>query len=138
MAWQQGEALPSLQREVTLEGIRRYAHASGDFNPVHLDGEFAAKTSFGGIVAHGMLLLAYLSEMMARAFGRRWAEGGRLKVRFLAPARPGDRVTAFGEVARRVERDGAPFLECRVGCRNQRGEDLVSGEALVPLGKEEP
>lgn len=132
-----GDSLPALVKDITREKIRRYAEAAGDFNPVHLDEDFARRTPFGGIVAHGMLLLAYISEMLTTAFGRLWTEGGRIKVRFRAPAYPGDRVTTFGTVQRRTERGGAVFLECRVGCRNQRGEYLVTGEALVPVRREE-
>ena len=120
--------LPPLVKEITQEGINRYALAGGDGNPLHTDPGFAAKTHFGGTIAHGVLLLAYLSEMMTSAFGQAWLSGGRLKARFRAPARPGDTVTASGRVLRR---EGGRAL-CHVECRNQRGEVLVSAEAEVP------
>ena len=123
-----GSELASVVKELTQEKIDRYAIAAGDGNPLHTDPQFAAKTQFGGTIAHGMLLLAYLSEMMAPVFGRAWLSGGRLKARFRAPARPGDRVTASGRVLRR----GDGRVVCQVECRNQRGELLVSGEATVP------
>ena len=69
-----------LASAVTQEQINRYAEASGDFNPIHLDAQFAAASSFGRIVAHGMLVLAFLSEMMTTAFGSAWLESGKLKV----------------------------------------------------------
>ncbi|MDP6102673.1 MAG: MaoC/PaaZ C-terminal domain-containing protein, partial [Dehalococcoidia bacterium] len=69
-----GSALPSISKVVTQEYINAYAEASGDHNPLHLDQKFAADTHFGQIVAHGMLVLAYVSEMMAQAFGRHWLE----------------------------------------------------------------
>jgi 3-hydroxybutyryl-CoA dehydratase len=134
-----------LSRRVTQEGIRRYAEASGDYNPVHVDEEYARTTPFGGTIAHGMLVLAYLSEMMAAAFGRDWLAGGRLKVRFRAPARPGDTVTARAEPRRaRVPDEQARqpggqarqasqdrVFEYGIECCNQRGEALVSGTAEV-------
>ena len=91
-----GDDLPPLAKTITQEKIGRYADASGDHNPLHTDPEFAASTQFGGTVAHGMLVLAYLSEMLTGAFGERWVAGGRMKARFRAPARPGDTVTAAG------------------------------------------
>ncbi len=58
--------------------------ASGDFNPIHVDESFAAQTPFGGTIAHGMLILAYVSEMMTLAFGQSWLSGGKLSVKFKA------------------------------------------------------
>ncbi len=57
-------------KELTQEKINRYARAGGDGNPLHTDPEFAARTQFGGTIAHGLLVLSYLSEMMTAAFGQ--------------------------------------------------------------------
>lgn len=122
-----GAALAPVVREVTQEKIDRYAEAGGDRNPLHIDPSFAATTQFGGTIAHGMLVLAYLSEMMTAAFGERWLNSGRLKIRFRGPARPGDTVTAGGVVTS-VERSR---VVCDVECRNQDGEILISGQAEV-------
>ena len=128
-----GEALPPVVRTVAQENISLYAHASGDHNPIHLDEEFAARSQFGRIVAHGMLVLAYVSEMMALAFGRRWLESGQLSVHFRAPVYPGDTVSTFGEVVEAVESDGAIRLRCSVGCRRQGGDEVINGEAWVTM-----
>ena len=122
-----GAELTPVVKEINQEKVNRYALAGGDGNPLHTDPEFAARTMFGGTIAHGMLLLAYLSEMMTAAFGRAWLSGGRLKVRFKAPARPGDTVSAVGRV---VRAEGGRMV-CAVECRNERDEVLVSGEAEV-------
>ena len=126
-----GQALPELSKTVTQEQINRYAEASGDFNPIHLDAQFAAASSFGRIVAHGMLVLAFLSEMMTTAFGSAWLQSGQLKVRFRAPAYPGDAVTTFGQVTKLTDQEGSSRAVCTVGCRNQQGEELITGEASV-------
>jgi 3-hydroxybutyryl-CoA dehydratase len=122
-----GYELPTLTKVLTQEKIERYAEASGDRNPLHVDPSFAATTQFGGPIAHGMLVLAYISEMMTAAFRQSWAAGGGLKVRFRGAARPGDTVTASGRVVR-VEADR---VMCEVECRNGQGEVLISGEASV-------
>ena len=70
--------LPEITKIVTQRNINLYAEASRDFNPVHINEEFARKTSLGGTIAHGMLILAYVSEMMTIAFGERWLTGGKL------------------------------------------------------------
>ena len=128
-----GDALVSLERIVTQEGIGQYAEASGDFNPLHLDSQFAETTHYGRIVAHGMLVLAFISDMMSQSFGRRWPETGRLKVRFRAPVYPGDEVTASGEVLRVSDEDGEVRVECAVRCRRQDGEEVINGEASVTM-----
>jgi 3-hydroxybutyryl-CoA dehydratase len=122
-----GDKLPAITKVLTQEKIDRYADASGDRNPLHIDPSFAVTTQFGGTIAHGMLVLAYISEMMTAAFGSSWAGSGSLKVRFRGAARPGDTVTASGRVARV---DGGRVV-CEVACHNERGEVLISGEASV-------
>ncbi len=124
-----GDILPTAVKLVTQEQLQRYAEASGDHNPLHLDPDFAAKTEFGGTIAHGMLVLAFASEMLTAAFGRAWLESGRLKIRFRAPARPGNRIVASGRVLK-VE---GPYVTCEIECRNGEDEVLLSGEAGVNL-----
>ena len=125
----EGERLPAVTRHLTQDQIARYAEASGDHNPLHLDPAFAATTQFGGTIAHGMLVLAFVSEMLTAAFGHAWLDSGRLKVRFRAPARPGDTVTATGRVTK-VE---GTRTYCGVECVNHAGEVLIDGSAEVTL-----
>jgi 3-hydroxybutyryl-CoA dehydratase len=116
-------------RTITQDQIDRYAEASGDHNPVHVDQAFAATTPFGGTIAHGMLVLALIGEMMHAAYGASWRESGRMKVRFKAPTRPGDTVTASAGDAKVV--DGR--TEYAVQCANQAGETLIEGRASVAV-----
>lgn len=119
----------SVVKQVTQEQIQRYADATGDHNPIHVDEAFARSTPLGGTVAHGMLVLAAIAEMMAAAFGEAWITSGRLRVRFRAPARPGDTITASTQP--QAPKDGA-LLVYAVDVRNQRGEVLINGTAEVP------
>jgi 3-hydroxybutyryl-CoA dehydratase len=131
--WVAGAELPSLAKTLSQEKIDRYARASGDFNPIHVDPAFAAQTPFGGTIAHGMLLLAYLSEMLTAAFGRAWLTGGRLKIRFKGAARSDETVTIGGHVQRVQEGHEGRRLWCDVECLNQRSEVLVAGQVEVKL-----
>jgi 3-hydroxybutyryl-CoA dehydratase len=131
--WVVGAELPSLAKTLSQEKIDRYARASGDFNPIHVDPAFAAQTPFGGTIAHGMLLLAYLSEVLTAAFGQAWLSDGRLKVRFKGAARSEETVTVGGHVQRVQEEHEERRLWCDVGCLNQQGEVLVAGQAEVKL-----
>ncbi|MSQ41409.1 MAG: hypothetical protein EXR55_07155 [Dehalococcoidia bacterium] len=126
--------LPQLQKRVTQEQVERYAQASGDFNPLHTDPEYAAATtSYGRNIAHGMLVMAFLSEMMAAAFLDAWLSGGKLQARFRAPVYPGDTVTTFGAIKSQREAGETVHLEYIVGCRNQDGGEVVTGEATVDV-----
>ena len=68
----QESGLETVERTITQERLVAYSQASGDYNPLHLDPEFAATTQFGGIIAHGMLTLAMVSEAMAKNYGKSW------------------------------------------------------------------
>ena len=129
--WVVGSELPSVAKTLSQEKIDRYARASGDFNPIHVDAAFAAQTPFGGTIAHGMLLLAYISEMLTAAFGRAWLSAGRLKARFKGVARPGDTLTVRGRVER--AQDEGRRLFAAVECVNQAGDLVVVGDVEVRL-----
>ncbi|MDP2726119.1 MAG: MaoC family dehydratase [Dehalococcoidia bacterium] len=128
-ALKEGDELAPVHKEITQEKINKYAEASGDFNPLHLDPEFAKNTFYGGTIAHGLLTLAYISEMMTKSFLKGWLIGGKLTVSFLAPVRPGDTVTVHGIVKRKKEENGQRVVVCEVFCENQKGERVVAGEA---------
>jgi acyl dehydratase len=116
-----------VERALTQSMIDAYAEASGDHNPIHIDPEFAQTTPMGGTIAHGMLVLTLISEMMTAGFEDLWLSTGRLDVRFRAPARPGDTLTAR---ARPAGADGQR-LRYNVECVNQKDEVLISGTAEV-------
>jgi 3-hydroxybutyryl-CoA dehydratase len=105
--------------------LSAYADASGDHNPIHIDEAFAKTTPMGGTIAHGMLVLSFIAEMMTAAFGERWLSSGSLDVRFRAPARPGDTVTA--RATPQEPKDGR--LRYAVECVSQNGEALITGTA---------
>jgi len=124
----QGDSLSSMVKHVTQEDINRYAEASGDFNPIHIDESFAAQTPLGGTIAHGMLILAYMSEMMTAAFGKNWQT-----VRFKTPARPKDIITITGRVDSIEPKEDIHYVNCGVETRNQNGEIIITGKATVKL-----
>jgi 3-hydroxybutyryl-CoA dehydratase len=122
-------AIAGPAHRVTQAQLQRYADASGDHNPLHLDPRFAATTPYGKTIAHGMLVLAFISEMLTKEFGKSWLCGGKLKTRFRAPVFPGDTVTASGTL--RATADGMAVYD--VAVRNQDGAEVITGEASVPL-----
>jgi 3-hydroxybutyryl-CoA dehydratase len=132
-----GDIFPVLNKTVTQQNIRDYANISGDLNQLHLDEKFAQKTAFGGIVAHGMLTLAYVSEMMTAIFGKEWLSNGHLDVRFKHPARPGDELVLRGEVISIVTRKTRVTINCDIQCKNQNSQLILIGNCRVKLPRKE-
>ncbi|MBT3942385.1 MAG: MaoC family dehydratase [Chloroflexi bacterium] len=133
MTMQPGDELAGVERTVTQAQVEAYADAAGDHNPIHLDAEFAAKTPFGRRIAHGMLTLAMVSEMLTSAYPDNWASGGRLKVRFRAPVFPGETVHVSGEVKKVTDTGGVQTTEITVNVKKDDGEDVITGQAFVQI-----
>ncbi len=127
-----GDELPVVHRMVTRDGIDAYRKASGDNNRIHYDDEFAAATRFGGVIAHGMLTLALVSEMMTQAYGTDWLTTGSLRVRFRGAAHPGDTLEVSGAVSRVETTDQSATITCNVAVNNsQSNERIITGTASL-------
>jgi 3-hydroxybutyryl-CoA dehydratase len=116
-------------REVTDELIRKFAEVSGDYNPIHLDEEFAKTTRFGRRIAHGMLSGAFISAVLGYELKERKIVYLSQTLKFTAPVFIGDTVTATATVTR--IREDKPVVTIETVCTNQHGETLVTGEAAV-------
>ena len=99
-----GEELHPLKKIITQEKINTYVSAAEDYNPIHVDPEFAKKTAFKSTIAPGYQVLAYLSEMMSRDFGEKWITGGVMDVRLLKPVFPGDELRIGADSLKRRKR----------------------------------
>ena len=86
MRLKKGDTLPAFRRQIRRKDIERYAEATEDFNPLHTNDDFAMASAFKCIISHGMLVLAYVSEMMAKSFGTEWLTSGGIDARFKHPA----------------------------------------------------
>jgi acyl dehydratase len=118
---------------VVVENLSRtqivmYAGASGDFNPIHHDETFASGAGYPSVFAHGMLTMGLTGKMLTD-----WLGDGVLRsfgVRFVRQVWPGDTLTARGTV-RGIGAGGR--VEIDVVTTNQRGEPVVTGEAVAEL-----
>lgn len=119
----------SLRRTVTETDIVNFAGVSGDFNPVHIDEEYAKNTIFKSRIAHGLLSAAFIGSVLANKLP---GPGGiylKQELSFLAPVRIGDTVTAEVEIMEINEKRGNMWL--KTVCRNQEGTTVVEGKALL-------
>lgn len=137
-----GRRFETPRRTVTEADLVRFAGVSGDFNPLHMDEEFAKTTPFGRRVAHGTLVLAisqglrqstgdFHGTLMALLEIRSW--------RFLAPVHIGDTVGATTEISemRETSRSDRGLVVQRVRVTNHHGEVVQEGE-LVSLVRRRP
>lgn len=127
-----GDELPAVRRAISLDSINAYRRASGDNNRIHHDDEFAAATRFGGVIAHGMLTLTLVSEMMTKAYGADWLTSGSLRVRFRGAAYPGDTIEANGVVAKAESGEIGATITCNIEVRNaDNGDRIITGTASL-------
>ncbi len=118
-------------RTITDADIAHFAAATGDFNPLHFDEVHAARTRFGGRVAHGMLSAGLISAAIANVLPGPGSAYKSQTLAFKLPVRPGDVVTVRLEVLELHEAKRRVRLS--TVCTNQRGETVVDGEAWVKV-----
>jgi acyl dehydratase len=126
----EGDDLPGLTTpELTRLQLVKYAGASGDFNPIHTIPEYARQAGLEGVIAHGMLVMGILGQMISG-----WAGLGNVLtygVSFKAMSRPGDILCARGTVKRKYEERGEKLLDLALRVEDAKGEVKVEGKATV-------
>lgn len=118
----------SVTRTITQGDIDTFARISGDDNPAHVDAGWAADSPFKGRVAHGMLTAGSISAVLGTLLPGPGAIYMSQTLRWLAPVRPGDTVTATVTVAEIIAEKGRVVLETVV---ERDGETVLTGQALV-------
>ena len=122
-------ATATRSRTITEADLVIYGGLTGDQNPVHMDAEYAAKTPFRGRIAHGLLTAGLVSAILGTQLPGLGTVYLSQSLRFLAPVRIGDTITA--EVAVTAVRAEKRIVTLRTSCRNQHGETVLAGEAVV-------
>ncbi len=119
----------SLSRTITEAHIVSYAGITGDFNPVHVDAEYAGKSMFGERIAHGMLVAGLISAVLGTQLpGPNSIYLGQ-DLKFKAPVKIGDTVTVVVTVTEK--REDKPIMKLQTTVTNQRGEVVVDGSAVL-------
>jgi acyl dehydratase len=106
---------------VDQAAIQKYAEITDDFNPIHTDPEFARKTPFGDVIAHGTMSLSLIWQSATRTFGKEAVSSAKLNIRFSAPVRNGDVVTAGGTQCTDQENRYNVFV------KTQNGDVVIKG-----------
>jgi len=124
-----------ISKVITEEVVIDFARVTGDTNPVHTDQAYAEKTIFKGRIAHGVFSLGIFSTILGNILPGYGTIYLSQEVKFLAPVRIGDTITARVEVIELIpEKNRAKF---RTTCTNQDGKEVVEGIAWgMPPKKE--
>lgn len=119
---------------ITSREVELFAEATGDRNPVHLDEDVAARSQFGGRIAHGMLTAGLVSAAIATRLPGPGAIYLGQSLRFTRPVRIGDTVTVKLEVLEVIT--AKRRVRLATICTNQNGETVMDGEATVMVPDE--
>lgn len=124
-----------LTRTITEKDVEEFARVTGDTNPLHLDEGYAQKTLFKGRIAHGLLSMGLFSTILGNIFPGHGTIYLSHEIKFLAPVRIGDTITARVEVLElNFEKNRAKF---KTTCINQDGKIVVDGIAWAMPPKKE-
>lgn len=129
MAFNVGDVI-TIEVEMTERMVEQFAEVSGDFNPIHMDEEYAKKTRFGRRIAHGMIAGALISRALAMELGT----GGIYRsqsLKFVNPIFIGDKVLVSLTV---LTKRGKGIATIGTAVTKPSGEICVKGEALIVEG----
>lgn len=121
----------SRSKKITDEVIKAFAELSGDYNPIHIDEEFAKRTRFGKRIAHGMISGALISAVLGDELSEKKVVYLSQTLNFVAPVFVDDTVTATATVTH--IREDKPIVTLETVCTNQNDQVVVSGEAKIML-----
>ena len=130
---------PLVKPPITQEQLRRYSEASGDFNPIHLDEQAAQQVGLDGVIAQGMLSMAFLGQFInSHIADVPGAYIEQLQARFVNMVRLGDTITCHGTVKERTstgDGSGGTGTHVTIECwaQNQKGDKVTTGEAIVSI-----
>ncbi|PLR97687.1 MaoC family dehydratase [Bacillus sp. T33-2] len=124
----------SFSRTVTETDIVMFAGLSGDYNPVHMDNQYAAGTRFEGRIAHGMLTAAFFSRLLGMELPGKGAIYLEQSLKFKKPVFIGDTVTATAKIVD-IDHDRG-ILTLQTACCNQDDVIVLHGEARMMVPRE--
>ena len=117
-------------KTVTEADVFAFAGITGDFNPIHVNAEFAKESMFGRRVAHGMLTASLINQTLTNLGGLGTIHMSET-VKFLAPVFIGDSVTVTSEVTGKNDEKNRMTVKSMI--INQEGKTVLEGEALIMM-----
>ena len=131
-SFEEGTALPELDKKPGVTQLVKYAAGGGDFNPLHHDFAFPQSKTLGSIIIHGRFKYAALGELVSN-----WLDhGGRIRplsCQYRGMDLPDQPMTLGGVVKRKWEEDGEKLAEVELFVKNEGGKNTTPGSAVVVL-----
>ena len=125
-----GDSLPELIiRPITQSTLSKYAEASGDHNPIHLDFEFAQKAGLPNVIAHGMLIMSYLAQAITNHIDQ--CNIKEYGVKFSSMTNIGDSLTCSVLVTQVSQIDSERQLKLKLLVSNQHNDEKLVGYANI-------
>ena len=127
-----GSEITPLVKHPTTRMLQMWAGASGDYNPIHFDNDLAQSKGLPGVILPGQLAGCFLGQMVTDWIGE---EGGlrKLVCRYRGMNFPGEALVCHGRASNKYVKDGEHYIECSLWTENVKGENTVSGYAIVTL-----
>ncbi len=129
---EEGAEVSPLEKHPTTQQLVMYAGASGDFYQIHYDNDFAKNNGLPGIIVHGALKNAFLSQLMTDWIGEQGTLR-KLSCQYRGMDIPGDVLTCKGTVTRKYQESGQNLVDCDIWLENGKGETTTPGTATVQL-----
>jgi len=122
--------IPPLVKQPTTRQLVMWAGASGDYNPIHYDKDFAQSRGLPGVIVHGQLICSFLGQLMTDWMGEQGSLR-KLTCSYKGMNFPGETVTAKGKVIKKYIDAGEHRVECNIWVENPKGEKTASGMAIA-------
>lgn len=118
---------------ITRHTLALYCGASGDFNPIHVDTDFAKAAGFPDVFAHGMLIMAYAGQALTDVVPPHRIR--HFSSRFTAITEVGSCLTCEGHVIELFEQSGDSLMKLALRMKDQQEDIKLVGEAVVLIGQ---
>ena len=130
--YQIGDEIPSLiTKPISRSMLALYAGASGDHNPIHIDIDFAKQTGLSDVIAHGMLVMSFIGQVMTNVFPQESIK--KFDTKFISITNINDILTCEGKVIDLELEDSLKRLFLKLLVMDESGHKKLSGSAIIEL-----
>ncbi len=125
-----GSEITPLVKQPTTRQLVMWAGASGDYNQIHYDKDFAQSRGLSGVIVHGQLVCSFLSQLLTDWMGE-LGTLRKLTCNYRGMNFPDEALTCRGKVSRKYVENGDHYVVCNIWAENMKGEKTVSGRAII-------
>ena len=125
-----GSEITPLVKQPTTRQLVMWTGASGDYNPIHYDKDFAQSRGLAGVIVQGQLVGCFLGQLVTDWMGDQGILR-KLTCSYKGMNYPGETIICKGRVNKKYVEGGEHYVECAVWAENAKGEKTVTGVALI-------